>query len=341
MKDRQYNIENQFAKFLSGNMTSEESEEFNLWIESSPENHKLLRENKKLWDVSGNYFSPEQIGKDKESVLQKVQSKQTIQLNRARRKLLFYKVAAILAIPITFALSWYFITSNSNKETLAPEMFCEIAAPKGNVAKCILPDGSEVWINAGSTISYNTSVFNQQIREVQLSGEAYFEVAKNKEIPFQVSTSIANILVTGTSFNVKAHPGSNEFETILAEGGIEMELKNKTHQKLLLQPGERAVYNSAQLNIVVEKVDADYFTSWRNGELLFKDATLNDLVNELERIYDIKFNLQNQELGEFRFRGMFSYNNDLIEALEKIKRTAQIDYYIENKEVWLIKKSAN
>lgn len=341
MKELQNNIENQFAKFLSGNMTSEESEDFKLWIESSPENEKLFKENKKLWDVSGHYFSPDQIQKDKEKVLQKVQSKQTIQLTRARRTLLLYKFAAILAIPITFALSWYFITSSSKNDLVAPEMLCEIVAPKGNVAKCILPDGSEVWINAGSSVSYNTSVFNQQIREVQLTGEAYFEVAKNQEIPFRVSTSIANILVTGTSFNVKAYPESNEFETILAEGGIEMELKNKSHQKLLLQPGERAVYNSDELNIRVEKVDAEYYTSWRNGELLFKDATLNDLVSELERIYDIKFYLKDEQLGEFRFRGMFSYNNDLIEALEKIKRTAQVDYYIENKEVWLTKESVD
>jgi ferric-dicitrate binding protein FerR (iron transport regulator) len=74
---------------------------------------------------------------------------------------------------------------------------------------------------------------------------------------------------------------------------------------------------------------------------LFKDATLNDLIKELERIYDIRFHLKDPALGEYRFRGMFSYNSDLIEALEKIKRTAGINYYIENKEVWLNKNQLN
>ena len=80
------------------------------------------------------------------------------------------------------------------------------------------------------------------------------------------------------------------------------------------------------IEIAIEKAEADFYTSWRNGEILFKDATLNDLVKELERIYDIKFYLKDPSLGEFRFRGMFSYNNNLIEALEKIKRTAGINY---------------
>ena len=171
-----------------------------------------------------------------------------------------------------------------------------------------------------------------------MSGEAYFEIAKNAEKPFTVKTSKANINVTGTSFNVKAYPESEVFEAVLAEGSIELQLNNQNNQKLDLVPGEKVIYHEDNKGITIENVDADFFTSWRNGEILFKDATLNDLIKELERIYDIKFHLRDPELGEFRFRGMFSYTNNLIDALEKIKRTANIDYLIENKEVWLSKK---
>ena len=117
-----------------------------------------------------------------------------------------------------------------------------------------------------------------------------------------------------------------------------MQLNNSTGQKVKLNPGERAVYDTSEKKIAVSEVDPEMFSSWRNGEIIFKDATLNDLIKELERIYDIHFHLKEPELGEFRFRGMFSYNNNLIEALEKIKKTAGIDYYVENKEVWLGKK---
>ncbi len=319
-------------------MSSDEKDEFLLWLKTSAENEKSFQKYRKIWEQNNSYISLEDIRTDKLNVLTKVQAKNTIQINRSRRQLLLYKIAAILAIPVTFALSWYFIGQNNDTETVASAAYCEIVAPKGHVAKCILPDGSQVWVNTNSTLTYNTASFNKEIREIQLSGEAYFEVAKNKEKPFKVITPIANINVTGTSFNVKAYPESKAFETVLAEGGIEMILNNSTNQKINLIPGEKALYEVDKKEISVEKVEADYFTSWRNGDLLFKDATLNDLVQELERIYDIKFHLENQELGEFRFRGMFSYNNNIIEALEKIKRTANIDYYIENKEVWLTKK---
>ena len=116
-----------------------------------------------------------------------------------------------------------------------------------------------------------------------------------------------------------------------------MEINNQDHQKVELVSGDRAIYQENVKGISIEKTEAELYTSWRNGEILFKDATLNDLIKELERIYDIQFYLKDQKLGEFRFRGMFSYNNNLIEALEKIKRTANIDYFIEHKEVRLYK----
>lgn len=324
------------SKYLSGNISLEEKKKLDSWLNSSPENTQHYLKSKKAWQLSQNYISPEKAEQDKTNVLIEVQQQQTISFKRTRRQLLIYKIAAMLTIPLTFALSWYFLQNSG--QPIPEDFFCELTAPKGHVAKCILPDGSEVWINTGSTLTYNTTSFNQHSREVQLSGEAYFEVTKNIEKPFKVVTEEANIHVTGTEFNVKAYSGSGLFETVLAEGGIEMELNTQIHQKIILAPGEKAVFRKEKREISIEKVEAEFYTSWRNGEILFKDATLNDLVKELERIYDIRFYLKDPQLGKFRFRGMFSYNNNLIEALEKIKRTANIDYYIENKEVWLLKK---
>ena len=325
------------AKFLSGNMSSEEQKEFEMWLNSSRENLETFQKNKKVWEQSKHQMSQEHIAADKANMFRQLYSQQTISLSRSRRKILVYKLAAVLAIPLTFALSWYFLDTGEVEQPLLAETICEITAPKGHVAKCILPDGSEVWVNTGSSLTYDASSFNTNVREVELIGEAYFEVAKNKEKPFTVITEMADIRVTGTAFNVKAYSGNETFETVLAEGGIDMELNNASNKKVSLLPGDRAVYAAESDDISIDKVEPEYFTSWRTGELLFKDATLNDLVVELERIYDIKFHIVDKKLGEFRFRGMFSYNNNLIEALEKIKRTAQIDYRIENKEVWLTK----
>ena len=174
---------------------------------------------------------------------------------------------------------------------------------------------------------------------MELTGEAYFEVSSDKQKAFTVKTPVANVQVTGTAFNVMAYPGENNFETVLAGGSVNLQFHKGNQKEITMHPGQRVIFNTQTGKTDIQQVEANMFTSWRNGELLFKDATLKDLITELERIYHIEFYLQPEELGDFRFRGMFSYNNNLIEALEKIKRTSGIDYYIENKEVWLKKNN--
>lgn len=333
MRDNISEIEILISKSISGNATPEEHLQLEEWKAASKSNQEIYKKTLKAWEKSTCWISDESVQQDKLKVQHENNKQLLIRFQKIKRQSFIYKIAALFAIPITFGISMYFL---SNTPVIEPKaQYCEITSPKGHVSKCILPDGSEVWINTGSTITYNTASFNQQDREIQLSGEAYFEVTKNIEKPFKVVTPAANINVTGTSFNVKAYPESEVFETVLSEGSIEMHLKNQFNQIINLLPEERAVYSDIDKEITIEKVDADFFTSWRNGEILFKDATLNDLVKELERIYDIQFHVVDPKLGEFRFRGMFSYNNNLIDALEKIRRTANIDYYIENKEVWL------
>ena len=332
-------IEILIGKFVSGNATSEEAMQLKAWKEASKSNLQVYNKTLKSWKNSENWISNETIGKDKSKVHKENQRLQSIKIQKIKRTSTIYKVAAILAIPITFAISWYF-TSQVN-HTSQVDQFCEITAPKGHISKCILPDGTEVWINTCSSISYNALTFNTRTREIQLEGEAYFQVAKNKNVPFKVNSSIANINVTGTSFNVKAYPGSELFETVLVEGSIELQFNKASKHILQLKPNERAILNLNENEIKIENVDTELYSSWRNGEIIFKDATLNDLINELERIYDIKFSMKEKSIGEFRFRGMFSYNNNLIDALEKIKQTAGVDYYIENKEVKLSLKATN
>ncbi len=324
------------GKYLSGNASAEEVQELKQWEAASPENHRTMQRSVKVWRGCNYRLSAEATKNDEANIVRQIQRLQHSEIARTKKQLLILKIAATLAIPLTFLFSWYFL-SQTEKTTMEDQIFA-VTAPKGHVSKCTLPDGTEIWINTGSTLVYNTAAFNKKQREVKLEGEAYFDVAKNKEKPFRVITPAANINVTGTSFNVKNYAGSNSFETVLTNGCIEMQLNNASRQTVKLVPGEKATFLRNKKGITIEKVDPEVFSSWRNGEIIFKDATLNDLIAELERIYDIKFHLKNQQLGRYRFRGMFSYNNNLIDALEKIKQTAGINYYIENKEVWLSSK---
>ena len=325
------------GKSVTGNATPDELIRLELWISASGENREYYRKTVNLWEKSKLWISDEQIARDKTGVTLAVSSHLAGQLRRMKRQSLFFKIAAVLAFPLALALSFLYFSTGKNVSAVVPQV-CEITSPKGHVSKCVLPDGSEIWINTGSTIHYDASLFNHETREIELNGEAYFEVAKNQGKPFVVKTQAANIHVTGTSFNIKSYSEGEVFETILAEGSIEMELNVPNSQKVKLSPGERAVFHSDRKEIVIDRVEYEIYTAWRNGEILFRDATLNDLIKELERIYEIKFYLKDETLGNFRFRGMFSYNNNLIDALEKVKRTSGIGYYIENKEVWLERK---
>lgn len=325
------------GKAISGNATDGEIKALEEWKKASEANWKVFLKSQKAWDKSEGWISGQTVQRDKSSVEARYCAYLSGNVQKIRRTSLIFKIAAILAFPVALALGWYLFEGPETLNTEGTRM-CEITSPKGHISKCILPDGTEVWVNTGSTISYNPASFNQKNRQVQLEGEAYFEVTSNAGKPFKVITPLADVNVTGTAFNVKAYPNNGVFEAVLAEGSVNLEFKSGNRENLDMTTGQRAIYNADFLSLKTMEVDPRMFISWRKGELLFKDATLNDLIKELERIYDIQFQIKPESLGEYRFRGMFSYNNNLIEALEKIKRTSGIDYYIENKEVWLRKK---
>ncbi|MBW6480203.1 MAG: FecR domain-containing protein [Bacteroidales bacterium] len=326
------------GKSVSGNATPEEIKELEQWKLSAEENQLLFKKSKKAWEKSDKYISETTLQKDKSKLESEYNRSLSDRVRKMSRQSFIYKIAAILAFPVALAIGWYLFGESEKPVQLAEQLY-EISSPKGHVSKVKLPDGTEVWINTNSSIGYDASSFNTNNREIQLKGEAYFEVTSSVEKPFTVVTPHANVKVTGTAFNVKAYPASLLFETVLAEGKIELQLKSGTTESIHVEPNQRVIFNSINKKFDVQQVESEMFTAWRNGEIIFKDATLNDLIKELERIYDIQFHLKPATLGELRFRGMFSYNNNLIEALEKIKKSSQVDYYIENKEVWLKKSN--
>lgn len=323
-------------KVISGNANPEENSELRNWLAESDDNLKVYQTSIKAWNVAETWLDPDLIQQDKLKIVRDVNQQLIAQSYRIKRRSRLYLAAAILAFPIAVALSFLFSDYPLSE---AVDQTVVMSAPAGHISKCLLPDGTAVWINSGSQLLYRSSGFDGKIREVSLDGEAYFEVVKNKSRPFYVRTGIADVKVTGTSFNVKADNKSNAFETVLTEGSIELQLEGRDgDQSIKLKPGEKAVFDAGQRKMLVQEVNPEIYSAWRNGEIIFQDATLSDLIIELERIYDVQFRLSDPDLGKYRFRGIFGYDNNLIGALEKFKVTAHIDYYIKDKEVWLSKK---
>lgn len=157
-----------------------------------------------------------------------------------------------------------------------------LVTPRGGEYRVTLPDGSKVWLNATSSIKF-PGVFKGNIREVELKGEAFFEIVKNSAMPFRVKSKGAQIEVIGTHFNVKAYGNEKFMKTTLVEGSIKITAGNSSH---LLKPGQQAILNKGEMR-VLDNVDIEEQVAWKNGLFLFKDTSIEDVMSQVASWYDL------------------------------------------------------
>jgi transmembrane sensor len=267
------------------------------------------------------------------------------------------KIAAVLILFFTAGgFFTYLIYAPHYKE---PISFNEIKVPLGARSEVILPDGSNVWLNAGSTICYS-NIFNKKNRQVFLTGEAYFKVNKNTELPFTVITGDLNIIATGTEFNVKAYDDEGIIETTLITGKVEIHYKGQTERNgssdVTLEPSQKAVYVKKQQELRIEeirdimainpgilnpqegnlyvasRIDPAPIIAWKNNKLIFKGEELVTLAVKLERKYNMSIRFRSDEVKHFRFTGTLE-DETITQVLDVIKLTAPIDYELKGKEV--------
>lgn len=318
------------ANYLSGEATPEEADELTHWIEKSPANKRIFEENKQIWEKSPSYFPASKIDSDREKIKDQITHQLSKPEKRVGLSVWIYRVAAILALPVMLGLGWYL----GSGRIYAEKAMCEVTAPKGQISKCILADGTQIWLNAGTTIKYDPSL-KGNFREVKLDGEAYFKVSKNKHKPFVVTTKYAQIKVLGTVFNLKAYSADNKVETTLEEGSVEFSLNGSSAKPVKLKPGEQIVFNSLDNKLTMGKVETYLHTAWKDGKFVFKDADLKTIITELERLYDVRIHLQNDSLLNLHFRGMFEYDQNIFSALETLERTTNMKYRMDGRDIWL------
>ena len=222
--------------------------------------------------------------------------------------------ASILSIALLSA--WYLFRDNKKSDT-APVKQSEVVADKGTRSKVVLPDNSVVYLNSGTKLNYPQK-FSNNTREVYLDGEAFFEIKKDPNSPFIVHTSGMEVKVVGTSFNVKAYSGDKLIETSLLTGSIEVSVKNRPNEKIILSPNEKlviknydppvAVNAEREINVKPEITinqlkpdakDSTYFeTQWVENKLVFRDKTFEEVAAMMERWYNIPIQINNDELKE-------------------------------------------
>jgi ferric-dicitrate binding protein FerR (iron transport regulator) len=197
-----------------------------------------------------------------------------------------------------------------------------VSTPFGAKTQFILPDGSSVWLNSGSSFSYPSRFEGERI--VELSGEAYFKVEKQNN-PFKVKTAFGEVEVTGTEFNVKAYENET-FLTTLESGSVVF--TNKFGKQAIMEPGMQVLFDSQ--NFRMRKVETKLFTSWKDGQLIFRDEPLKNIIAQLERWYNVEIELRDDRIKNLKFNGTIEMES-FSEVLELIKVTTPIKYSFDRK----------
>lgn len=210
-----------------------------------------------------------------------------------------------------------------------------VEAPLGSKTKLTLPDGSTVWLNAGSKMVYSQG-FGVSDRRLAFQGEGYFEVEKNDEMPFLVQTHDVNVTVVGTKFNFRNYPEDEEAVVELLEGKVALENQLKGEVVRYLSPNEKMVLHKAIGEMDITSAKVKEATLWTENILLFDEDLLPDIVRELERSYHVQIEIDNEDLKQTRFYGQFNQlEQNIYDVLDMLSETGKLKYHEEGKVIYL------
>ena len=326
-------MENYFNKiidlFVKTDASPSSRDEFHRWLTEEKFSGEKERALKGLWD-NMEEGSPKEISSQTQQSLNEVHRKIKQRQHKVNIKLLrFWQVsAASLLIALLSAL--YFTTN----ETPVNADLIEQYVPVAEITHFTLPDGTEVQMNSTATLLYPAQ-FNGETRSVYLIGEANFKVAKNEEQPFIVKSNDFQVTALGTEFNMKVYPDDPVLTATLLSGSVEVKFDNLESSRVL-NPNEQFTYNKRTREETISRPDLDDVTAWQRGELVFKSATLEEVISVLERKYPYSFVYTINTLRNDRYTFRFKENTPLQEIMEIIVEVSgNIKYRIEGNKYYL------
>jgi len=276
---------------------------------------------------------------------------------RKRRLLFLAATSFLLLVCVVFYFNKQGITTTSNKIAKS-----EVSTKKGSRTKVQLPDGTTVWLNSSSKLTYDNQNFEKVIREVSLSGEAYFDVVKNKTKPFIIHTAKMDIKVLGTVFNVKCYPGEKTTETSLIHGSVEVSVKNR-QEKIMMKPNEKLILQN-EASIAAVKTAATNIkknalnnnnpifelshltlyptnneiveTGWVENKLVFTNESLEDVALKMQRWYGVTIIIKYDRLKKELLTGIFE-KETIEQALKALQYTTRFNYQTKNDTITISK----
>lgn len=218
----------------------------------------------------------------------------------------------------------------SSKNALSTEIkYNTLKIPRGGEYFLILSDSTKVWLNSETTLRFPVQ-FAADVRSVELTGEAYFEVTKNIKAPFIVTSGNQSIKVLGTQFNVSSYPENQNIYTTLVEGNVEVSMSNNPQINLTLKPNEQSILNSSNNQIQKRTVDINQYVAWKDGRFVFREQPLEEIMGTLSKWYDVQVVFSNEKDKKLMFTGNLERYADFGDILAKIEKTNEVSFVIEN-----------
>lgn len=328
------------GKYLADEISEKEKIIVQNWINESERNAQEFEFHKKAWTETQIHFKSSDSEVVFKNILNTIDDQQELNFTDPQRsatkklKQRFIFIAKVAASLLLFATTLYYINTAIHVSK-SPDIAIKTIYKhnfNGQKSKIYLPDGSEVWLNADSKISFPEK-FSQDKREVELIGEAFFNVTENPVQPFIVYTGKVSTTVLGTSFNVTAFENEPTIYVALKSGKVKVEVKTEAgNEAMFLEPGEAIKYNKHNAKALKEEFDQGLLLGWKDGIIVFKDAEFDEIVNTLSRWYGVQFDIKNRNHDAWSYTGSFD-NAVLDNVLQSISFTKEFSYEIKQKNV--------
>ena len=358
------------ARKMSGEASSEELEELDLILRNNPHLHFSVQAFADLWKHSS-YRDLTESKQAYERHLDKMLGNgiiigqpaykpdiETVLLEGSRKSRKPLMAMLVTIVLTTLSVSIWLLAGKEKKAVaenpLPKETNSEVSTRYGSKTRILLTDGTQVWLNAGSKLNYPKD-FGKEVREVELIGEGFFDVARNVNRPFIIHTKTIDIKVLGTQFNVKSYPGDKTTETSLVHGSVEVIVRRRPDEKYILKPNEKIVVLNEEEEIK-ERIPGKHYqpakepliaiskltyksddsvaieTAWTYNKLVFEDETFDEVAKKMARWYDVQFEFKNSKLEDIRLKGSF-INETLAQAMEALQYANSFRYEIVGKKV--------
>ena len=330
MQRKNEHIEDLLYSYFVGELTEEQEKELLVWLEADEENKKVLFEMAEWWATAHVPLYASNMKADFEKHFGSLMQSEHPEAKKRSLWTTWSKVAAVGLLLISVGIGSYQLGHRDLNDTQLA--YFETVTPMGSQSKVILPDQSVVWVNAGSSLRYSKD-FNKKDREIDLEGEAYFEVARDTLKPFLVKSDVLSVRVLGTKFNVKAYKDDQTIDVSLVSGKVNVRLDDEMEHKgeVELHPNRMLRYNKETDRVEMKEIEGRNAYDWTNGTLRFEEKTFAEIAKDLERKYDLHIHIVSDKLKKEVFTGSFSGYYTLDDVLREVD--------VEHKYTW--KQTAN